>query len=277
MPRKWCRGYSLIELLIAMSISALVVVGVGLVLQSQDRAYQAQEAGMEDRRTLGPAVEQLQQDLWMAGSGLPPGTLPAISPRHGDEGPLITIRYLTNAPFATTLTAEASEDSTVFRIPPDAIRHFRRGDQVIIRRDRAWLAFPVAAVESGNRPGLRPDQGVLRSPGDVLGRLSFPQGSAVIRLRDAEVRYLLERGDQGHLRLSRRRGERETVVAVGLQELRLEYLVGQAANGHPTIALWTPKPPGNTPILGARVTLTVGRTSVRFTVTPRNLFPEPPS
>jgi len=35
---------------------------------------------------------------------------------------------------------------------------------------------------------------------------------------------------------------------------------------------WTPTPPGDGAVLGIRVRLAVGRTAVRFTVTPRNLI-----
>jgi hypothetical protein len=90
----------------------------------------------------------------------------------------------------------------------------------------------------------------------------------VVRLRDAEVQYVLARGKEWDGRLVRRQGTQKAVVAVNVQDLIVEYLVvppdglGQE---------WTPTPPGDNAVLGIRVSLAVGRTAVGFTVTPRNL------
>ncbi len=112
---------------------------------------------------------------------------------------------------------------------------------------------------------------MLSSVGDQPFRLAFPQGSEVLRLRNAEVQYVLAQGEAWDGRLVRRHGTQEAVVAVDVQDLIVDYLVtppdgvGQQ---------WTPTPPGDARVLGIRVRLAVGRTAVRFTVAPRNLVRE---
>ena len=267
--RPSCSGYSLLEVMLVIGMSTLIVGGMALVLQSQERAYRAQGSGQEELQNVDLAVSQLQQDLQLAGAGLPPGTLPAVAPGPGNGRPVLTIRYLTDAPFVTRLTVPATDQSRLFRVPPKAIRRFRQDDQVLVHNDGAWLAFRVADVQSRSSPGLRPAPDILSSAGGAPFRLIFPQGSEVVRLRDAEVQYVLARGEEWDGRLVRRHGTHETVVAVNVEDLIVRYLVvSPVGDGQQ----WAPKPPGDRPVLGIRVRLAVGRTAVRFTVTPRNLI-----
>lgn len=271
VARPSCRGYSLIEVVLVIGMSALIVGGMALALQSQERAYRAQGSGQEELQNLDLAVKQLQEDLQLAGAGLPPGTLPAIAPGPGDGRPVLTIHYLMDTPFVTRLTVPATDQSRLFRVPPKASRRFRQGDQVLVHNDGAWLAFRVVDVQSRSRPGLRPAPDILSSAGGAPFRLAFPQGSEVVRLRDAEVQYVLPRGEAWDGRLVRRQGTREEVVAHEVRDFIVEYLVVPPDGVEKQ---WTPMPPGDTPILGTRVRLAVGQTAVRFTVTPRNLFRE---
>ncbi len=271
VPRPSCSGYSLLEVVLVMGMSTLIVGGMALALQSQERAYRAQGSGHEELQSVDLAVSQLQKDLQLAGAGLPPGTLPAVAPGPGNGKSVLTIRYLTDDPFVTRLTAPATDQSRLFRISPKAISRFRKGDQVLVHNDGAWLAFRVADVQSRSRPGLRPASDILSSAGGAPFRLAFPQGSEVVRLRDAEVQYVLARGEAWDGRLVRRQGTQEAVIAVNVQDLIVDYLVvppdgvGQQ---------WAPTPSEDRAVLGIRVRLAVGRTAVRFTVTPRNLVRE---
>jgi len=106
-----CRGYTLIELMIGMGLSVLIVGGMALALQAQERAYQAQGARREELQGLESAAQELQRDFQLAGANLPSWTIPALEPGPGKEGPLITIRYLAEAPYVTKLTATTSDES----------------------------------------------------------------------------------------------------------------------------------------------------------------------
>jgi prepilin-type N-terminal cleavage/methylation domain-containing protein len=271
MTRLSCRGYTLIEVLMAMALSALIVGGMALVLQTQERAYRAQAAAREELQQLEGAVQQFQKDLQLAGANIPSGTLPVLDPGPGRDGLLVTIRYLTDAPFVTKLTAATPDESKLFSIPKDAISHFRRGDQVLIHHDGAWLAFRVGEMGSRIRPGLSPEGAIRRSVADESLRLVFPQGSAVIRLRDAEVQYLLEEGDDGDQILLRWQAGRWKVIVEGLQGVSVEYLLAPSGNGKGVGPQWNGHAPAGTWVLGARVRLAAGRSSLGFTVTPRNL------
>ena len=257
-----------------MALSLLIVGGMWLALQSQEGAYRAQGAGREARQMLEAAVQQLQRDLQQAGAGLPPKTVPAVTPGPSEGNPVVTIRYLTRAPFVTKLTAPGSERSKLFRIPPDDIRHFRQGDQVLIRYDGTWQVFLVEAVGSHSSPRLTLVPEAIRNTKDRMVWLTFPPGSEVARLRDAEVEYLLAQGQNGDRHLIRRQGARETVIATGVQDLRFDYLVAPLDGSEAMGPRWTTQPPANAPILGARVHLAIGQATTHFTVTPRNLLPE---
>lgn len=275
--RHSCRGYTLVELMLAMGLATLIVGGMALALQAQERAYQAQGAGQKARQMLEAAVQQLQQDLQLAGAGLPSQTLPALAPGSGDGNPVITIRYLTEAPFVTRLTAPASERSKLFRVPPDDVRHFRQGDQVLVRHDRTWEAFRVQAVGSHSSPRLNLTPENLLGAEDPNTWLTFPAGSEVTRLRDAEVQYVLGRGEEGGRHLLRRHGGLEAVIATGVQDLRIDFLVAPPDEDGAAGPRWTPQPPVETLILASRVHLAVGRSAAHFTITPRNILPESPS
>ena len=95
-------------------------------------------------------------------------------------------------------------------------------------------------------------------------------------MRDGEIHYrIIEEGETGDRRLLRLSGTRESLVAARVQDLRIEYLV--APPDEDAKPLWTPAPPVDTLILATRAHLTVGRSSSRFTVTPRNLSLGSPS
>lgn len=273
-----CRGYSLLEVVMVMGVSALIVGGMALAIQSQEHAYRVQGSGGVELQNLDLAVRRLQKDLQLAGTGLPPRTLPAIVPGSGDGIPVLTIRYLADAPFVTHLTASATDDSKIFHIPPKDIDHFRQGDEVLVHHEGAWLAFQVAAVQSraspGTSPGLRPAPEILGGARDQWFQAIFPQGSEVLRLRDAAVEYLLAGGEAWNGRLVRRQGTREEVVASGVHELSVEYNVAVPGHGYTASPKWILVPRGDAPVLETRVRLAVGRTAVRFTVAPRNFLRE---
>jgi len=82
---------------------------------------------------------------------------------------------------------------------------------------------------------------------------------------------VLARGEAWDGRLVRRQGTQEAVVAVNVQDLIVDYLVVPPDGDGQQ---WMPTPPGDGAVLGIRVRLAVGKTAVRFTVTPRNLVRE---
>src|SRR3990172_3413371 len=68
-------------------------------MRAQERAYQAQGARREELQGLESAAQELQRDFQLAGANLPSGTIPALNPGPGKGGPVITIRYLAEAPY----------------------------------------------------------------------------------------------------------------------------------------------------------------------------------
>ncbi len=153
-PRPSCRGYSLLEVVLVIGMSTLIVGGMVLALQSQERAFRAQGSGLEKLQNVDLAVRQLQQDLQLAGVGLPPGTLPAVAPGPGDGRPVLPIRYL--------------------RKPPSCSPSCHRQVEAVSHSAQGHPAF------SAGRPGSRPPRrlvaglsgggrAVAQSPGPAPG------------------------------------------------------------------------------------------------------------
>lgn len=67
------RGFSLVELMIALVVSAVVIAGALALLTSQQRTFQRSAADRAVQETARVALEELTSNLRMAGYGIDPG------------------------------------------------------------------------------------------------------------------------------------------------------------------------------------------------------------
>jgi type IV pilus assembly protein PilW len=112
-------GLSLVELLVAMLLGSIVILGLYNVLISQNRTYTVQDEVGEMQQNLRVAMEKISRDLQMAGFGKPWWT--TISGVNLGSPPLFSVRISSPSsveivgcldPGAASLNAAAAANST---------------------------------------------------------------------------------------------------------------------------------------------------------------------
>ena len=106
-------GFSLIELLIASTISLLVVGGVLLMLQNLQDVHRNSQELIEAQQTARISLEQVQRDMYAAGVGLTPllSPLPGVVPRVGGG---VDIRYNQGGLTASLVSDMSNASSHLF-------------------------------------------------------------------------------------------------------------------------------------------------------------------
>jgi len=124
------KGYTLIELLIAMLLSLLATIAISRFFITEHNIYTLQEARTEMQQTLRGAMEILSGELMLAGYGLPPGAKRFVSYSREE------IEFRTNLRNTTTyLTSEASPGETTLSISKGTGYLFEKGDVIVLCRD----------------------------------------------------------------------------------------------------------------------------------------------
>ncbi len=88
------RGFTAIELLIAMAITLAVMAAALALAQPAQAAFRVQLEAVDVTQRLRAAVDALTRDILMAGSGLPPGEAGVAPYDTGSADSGLTIRYI---------------------------------------------------------------------------------------------------------------------------------------------------------------------------------------
>lgn len=124
------KGYTLIELLIAMAMSLFTTLVITKFFVTEHDIYMAQEAGAEMHQTLRGAMEMLSGELILAGYGLPAG-MKGITRFNRDE-----IEFRTNLRNVTSfLTSATSPSQTILYVREGTGRSFEKGDVIVLCKD----------------------------------------------------------------------------------------------------------------------------------------------
>lgn len=124
------KGYTLIELLIAMAMSLFTTLIVSKFFVTEHAIYTVQEAGAEMHQTLRGAMEMLSGELILAGYGLPAG-MKGITRFDREE-----IEFRANLRNVTSfLTSAASPGQNTLYVREGTGRPFERGDVIILCKD----------------------------------------------------------------------------------------------------------------------------------------------
>lgn len=172
----WDKGYTLIELMVAMLISLLVTLSVIKYFITEHHIYSIQEARAEMTQNVRGAINMLSRELLLAGYGIPPG-IQWINTFSRDG-----IEFMTNLrDIRATLSTYAPAGDTRIDIKEGNGRSFGEKDVIIICNNSTFDTCERHTLsEDGKTDYIRIESG--------LGS-AFPAGSTVNLINTINYRY----------------------------------------------------------------------------------------
>ncbi len=168
------KGYTLLELLIAMTIAILATLVITKFFITEHRIYTIQEAEAEMYQTLRGALNMFTDELILAGYGLPSG-MAGITKFDKDE-----IEFRTNLRNITSgLSSNASPDQNILSVRDGTGKSFEKGDVIIICKD-SHTCEEHALLKDGSNSSMT----ITPSLGTA-----FPAGSRIDLMNTISYRY----------------------------------------------------------------------------------------
>ena len=170
------KGYTLIELLVAMFISLLVTLSVTKYFVAEHHIYSVQEARAEMVQTGRAAMNMLSYELVLTGYGIPPH-MGRINKFSVDE-----IEFMANLrDVRATLSVDTVEGETQLNISEGNGRLFDQKDSIIICNNSDYEKCEKHILsEDGKTYYLKTESGMGSS---------FPAGSTVNLINTISYRY----------------------------------------------------------------------------------------
>ncbi len=174
------KGYTLIELLVAMFISLLVTLSVTKFFIAEHHIYTVQEARAETSQTIRGFMNMLSHELILTGYGIPP-YMEKISKFRDNE-----IEFMTNLrDIRATLSADTAEGETKLNLKEGNGRSFERKDVIIICDNAKFDKCEKHILsEDGNTYYLKTEGGMSST---------YPSNSTVNLINTISYRYNLSR------------------------------------------------------------------------------------
>lgn len=206
------RGFSLLEVLIAVAITAVVMALVAQTMGHVARIYERESDLAASSSAAALALDDITYELSLAGQGLGEGPS-AVAPRS--SGSLVSREALTlrsnPGVRASPLRSELKAGEDVL-VDPDA--RFEKGEQVLLTDSSGGGEAGSIIRAGGSSIAVAPLDGV---EADFSGTFSPSRGARVLGLR--EVRYFL-----GEPRTDGRRDLVKDVIGVGPRVLTRDVL-----------------------------------------------------
>jgi type IV pilus assembly protein PilW len=141
------RGFTLVELMIGVVVSSLVVAGALALLLAQKRSFQASSADRALQETGRMALEEMSQNLRMAGYGVEPpmvfdfGLTDDVPMDRAPQGPGLVVRF----------GGDSSGSSGFACATPVQCRDRIDGpDELAFQYRSPWFNHPIVSVPSTN-------------------------------------------------------------------------------------------------------------------------------
>ncbi len=223
MKRYWQNGFSIVEVLIAVSILSLVLAGLYNLFNSQVRSFEAQRDVSITQRDIRASLSLLERDIRMAGLGVPRGNNPVAALQDGIAGdPAAPDSISTNfspGPISYLTSSIVASPGTDNLIWVASVTDFRVGDPInIINNDDNSLigAYIVNAVDTVNgQLSLNADPSAAGiDVGDFVAR-DFKTIAYSVALNAGTGRRELIRND----------GTVQSVIIDGVVDLQLSYIL----------------------------------------------------
>ncbi len=170
------KGYTLIELLIAMFISLLVTLSITKFFVTEHHIYSVQEARAEMVQTIRIATNMLSHELVLAGHGIPPNT-ERITGFSKDN-----ITFRTNLrDVKATLAVNTAEGETRLDIREGNGRSFELKDIIIICNNISFDMCEEHTLSGDGKTDYLKIENGLNS--------AFPEGSTVNLINTISYQY----------------------------------------------------------------------------------------
>ena len=170
------KGYTLLELLIAMTITIFATLIITNFFIAEHHIYTIQEAEAEMYQTLRGSMRMFTNEVILTGYGLP-STIQGITKFNNDE-----IEFRTNLRNITSyLTSDAIPDQDILFVRNGTGKYFEKGDVIIICTDintNKCEEHILAEDGSNNNITITPSSGT-----------SFPAGSRIDLINTISYRY----------------------------------------------------------------------------------------
>ena len=157
MKRTCQNGFSIVEVLIAVSILSLVLSGLYNVFYSQYRSFEAQRDVLVTQRDIRASLSLLERDVRMAGFGVPRGSNPVAALQDGIVGDATapdTIRInFSPGPFTLLTSSTVASPGVNNIIQVDSVTAFQVGDtiNIINNSDNNLIGtYVINAIDTGN-------------------------------------------------------------------------------------------------------------------------------
>jgi len=127
------RGFTLIELLVAMVISTILLGAAMYTYTKQDNLLRDENKNLKLRDYVRLAMDQLDNNLRMAGAGFPPGSSTAGRPARGvTNAEADTITFMANTEgISTNADFDMAVASNGFLVPSGSAASFAPNDTVV--------------------------------------------------------------------------------------------------------------------------------------------------
>lgn len=170
------KGYTLLELLIAMTITIFATLVITKFFITEHHIYAVQEAEAEMYQTLRGAINMFTHELILAGYGLP-AEINGITKFNKDE-----IEFRTNLRNITSsLSSDASPGQNILYVRDGTGKSFEKGDIIIICND---IKTRKCEEHTLSKDGSNNSVIITSSIGAI-----FPAGSRIDLVNTISYRY----------------------------------------------------------------------------------------
>lgn len=157
MKRTWQNGFSIVEVLIAVSILSLVLSGLYNVFNSQYRSFEAQRDVLVTQRDIRASLSLLERDIRMAGFGVPRGNNPVAALQDGIVGnatapDTVSINF-SPGPFTLLTSSTVTSPGVDNNVRVDSVAAFQVGDtiNIINNSDNNRIGtYVIKGIDTGN-------------------------------------------------------------------------------------------------------------------------------
>ena len=170
------KGYTLLELLIAMTVTMIAILTITEFFISEHHIYKMQEAEAEMYQTLRGAMQMFTNEVILAGYRIP-STITGITKFKDDE-----IEFRTNLrDITSSLSSDASPGQNTLYVRSGTGKYFEKGDIIIIYTDinsNQYEEHVLSKDGNNNYITITPSLGV-----------AFPSGSRIDLINTISYRY----------------------------------------------------------------------------------------